>query len=235
MIDRLADRSLSAALASAQNRAEQAQAGGYADELTIDRDISVIWGPRVNLHAWLAHPIGRPGDTPPTRAGQWLYKIFLGSDGKPLYLGRVTGSNTSLLRRIRQHIGRGTPIAGLTAAGVRALIANNKAMLRAGNPGARSESRLIDDILASLGPAAFQISFSEIKRLARGGKRTRAFGADTALAEKHYHRKRAARITSRDNPRFEEETRRQRPAGIDPLLARLVDRVAAGLGAVARQ
>src|SRR4051812_20473370 len=90
-IDDLADRSLSAALAHAQNRAEAAGLGRFGDELTIDRDISVIWGPRRNLQSWLNNPTGRPGDTLPNRAGQWLYKIFLGSESKPLYLGRVTG------------------------------------------------------------------------------------------------------------------------------------------------
>jgi hypothetical protein len=229
MIDRLADRSLSAALAHAQNRAEALEAGGLGDELTIDRDISVVWSPRVNLAKWVGAPTGRPGDTPPNKAGQWLYKFFLGADRKPLYVGRVTGRGTSLVERIQAHRSRGKPISGLTAAGVLPLITANKAKLRAKAPGARSESQLIADILASL-PASIEFSFAEVKRLdPRTGKPKRAYAADTAFAEKRYHRKGAARINTRDNPRFEEEIEADLLGANDPGLANLVRRVAAAL------
>src|SRR5262249_54396926 len=86
-IDDLVDRSLSVALAHAQNRIES-EGGRFGDELTVDKDLSVIWTPRQNLAAWQLAPSGRPGDTPPNRPGQFVYKLFLGSDPRPLYLGR---------------------------------------------------------------------------------------------------------------------------------------------------
>lgn len=213
-IEDLARNSLSAALAHSQSRAE---AGGWGNELTIDRDVSVIWGPRVNLANWLTNPVVRAGAGSPTRPGQWLYKLFLRGDAKPLYLGRVTQQRT-LARRIRDHVTAGTPLKGLTGAGVWPLITLNKTRLRQRprDPLALNESALIDNIIASLGPAAFQISVAEVRRLApRTGRPGRAFAADTALAEKHYHRRNASRINSRHNDRAER----------DPTLSRLVDRV----------
>ncbi len=226
-IDQLADCSLSAALAHSQNRAEQGSLERLGDELTIDRDISVIWSPRMNLQTWPTWrkaPVGRAGDTPPNRPSQWLYRFFLGSSPKPIYIGRVTGR--SLVARIDEHLRRGRRIANMTPAKVLSAIAANNALLRSGNPLARTEDRMIDAILASLPASAFQFSFAEVKRLARGtSARRRAFAADTALAEKHYHRRNAAWINRRDNPRFEASE----PRGDDPALARLVRRVSAAI------
>src|SRR5262249_47035013 len=124
MIDRLADQSLTTALAHAQNRSEGGRFDRYADELTIDRDISVIWSRRMSLPAWRAAPVGRPGDTPPNRSGQWLYKFFLGSSPRPIYLGRVTGR--ALVNRIDEHLRRGRPIPNLTVSkGPSGIAANN--------------------------------------------------------------------------------------------------------------
>jgi hypothetical protein len=224
-IDQLADRSLSAALAHSQNRVEQGSPERLGDELTIDRDISVIWSPRRNLQTWRKAPVGRPGDTPPNRPSQWLYRFFLGSSPKPVYIGRVTGR--SLVARIDEHLRRGRTIANLTPSKVRSEIAANNALLRSGSPLARTEDRMIDAILASLPASAFQFSFAEVKRLSRGTRaRRRAFGADTALAEKHYHRRNAAWINRRDNPRFETASG---PRCDDPSLARLVRRVSAAI------
>jgi hypothetical protein len=226
-LDRLADRSLSVALAHAQNRAEAAESGRFGDELTIDKDISVIWSRRANLATWLAAPT-RPGDTPPNRSGQWLYKFFLVGATQPLYIGRVTGRK--LTTRISEHLRKRTPIRGLTFANVGQVITRNKADLRNKVPGAKTSSQMIDEILSSLPHNQFEISFAEVKRLGRGGRPTRAFAADAALAEKHFHRKNAARINTRDDPRFEAANLAGVP-GDDPALARLVRRVAAALAA----
>lgn len=226
-IDELANRSLNVALAHAQNRFER-DWDSYGTEATIDKDLSVIWGRRQNLQTWRNAPTGRPGDTPPNKSGQFLYKLFLGSDTKPLYLGRVTGRNTSLVTRIGQHVRNGKPISGLTPQGVGSLIAANRALIRANNPAAKSEHQLIDDILASLPPSAFQISFSEVKRIGRSGKRTGARAADTAMVEKRYHRRGASRINSPDNPRFEEAV--DFGGSEDPALVQLVNRVASRIG-----
>ncbi len=133
-IEELAERSLSAALAHAQNRGESEAGSGFGDELTIDKDVSVIWGPRYNLATWLVNPACRAGDASPRDPGQWLYKIFLGPARAPLYLGKVTGDSTSLHERIRKHTTRGTAIPALTAATVAAEITRNKARLRGRRP-----------------------------------------------------------------------------------------------------
>jgi hypothetical protein len=228
-IEELAERSLSAALAHAQNRGESEAGSGFGDELTIDKDVSVIWGPRYNLATWLVNPACRAGDASPRDPGQWLYKIFLGPARAPLYLGKVTGDSTSLHERIRKHTTRGTAIPALTAATVAAEITRNKARLRAGDPSARTESQIIDDIIASLGSGAFQISCAEVRRL-KSGRRVRAYATDTSLAEKHYHRKNAARINSRDNPRFEEELGSGFSREADGELSQLVGRIVTALG-----
>ena len=225
-LDRLADRSLSVALAHAQNRAEAAESGRFGDELTIDKDISVIWSRRANLASWRSPT--RPGSKPPNQPGQWLYKFFLVGARQPLYIGRVTGRK--LTTRIGEHLRKRAPIPGLTLANVGQHITRNKADLRNKVPAAKTSSQMIDKILSSLPHNRFEISFAEVKRLGRGGSPTRAFGADTALAEKHFHRRNAARINTRDDPRFEAANWGDLP-GDDPVLARLVRRVAAGLAA----
>lgn len=219
-IERLADQSLSAALAHAQNRgeAEAPYLGSSAAEDTIDTDISVDWSPPAPLDKWLP--------TAPRRPGQFLYKIFLRGNTKPLYIGRVTGGQTSLHGRITTHIQRGRTTSTLTRQNVYQEIARNKALWRSGAKGAKSESQLFDDILKTLGPAAFDISVAAVKRIGLGGGKSRAYGADTALAEKYYHRRNLAWINTRDNPRFEAEVAADSRTD-DPALSRLVQRILA--------
>jgi hypothetical protein len=60
-IDRLADQSLSAALAHAQNRGEAPHLGSSAPEDRFESDASLSRSPRVRLDIWLRIGTARPG------------------------------------------------------------------------------------------------------------------------------------------------------------------------------
>ena len=215
LVERLANESLSVALRHAQDRYEAVAgeayrrlAEGLGPEAVIDKDIKVQWGRHQDLTGFLTAPANAKAASP---GEQWLYRLFLKGDPVPLYLGRVTDPKTTLKERIQVHARRGKRIRGLSAsdppavqrAKIKELIRKN-AERRAKCKGL-PESLLMDSILKSLGRDKFAISVAEVKRLRKGATGTLpARPADTALVEKHYHRKGASRINRADNPRFEE-------------------------------
>ena len=196
MIDRLARRSLSAALAHAQHGRGEAEEWGAEATRGASRDtlyacIRVAWEapvPVANLPAQAPAAYRQPGE--------WLYRFWRIGEARPLYIGRITGGRVD--RRVAEHRGY---INKATYANRLARGAATARIAQALNPANPAD---LQRITVQAGRYVANFSFDSpcvAPTGARGNVQRSA--ALTAVVEKLYHSRSTSQFNLRSEPRFE--------------------------------
>ncbi len=161
-LDRIVGRELSVALRHAQDRFAEAGAGAEG------AGPIVRYGRRMPLPDFLASGDGRYKDP----GLQWNYRFYLKGDNRPLYVGKAGRVQGGLRGRILRHLREGTRRPGIRTAkdAVDAAIRHRRAPKLPGE----GDSRLLDDIIASLGTGAFDFQAGDVV-VRRGGPGAPAF------------------------------------------------------------
>jgi hypothetical protein len=229
MVERLSDRSLSAALRHAQDGWEAVPPLG-AEAVTFDAAgvdtlhacLRITWGAPVRVRDYLA--------AGPSRAdrGELVYRFWRRGEPQPLYVGRTSGS---MHGRLQAHRSYGAPTSANRAAFLRAVARRDASALisQALNPADPLE---LDRILLQVGRYAANLSFDAPCTMPGAGERgvVAPNPSLTAAVEKLYHAlpkfyRSASQLNPRSQARFEDEVPQEDPGGSEPSEAAL-DRLA---------